>query len=80
MPRKCKACKGTYNPKQADGVAYFHACPPLSEAEAKGTPAEAVLKAGGTVERADKRDENIRTDTTGKAIGIVAEGAGVEEV
>lgn len=27
---KCLSCGGTYEPIQADGTTYFHACPPLA--------------------------------------------------
>lgn len=27
---KCQSCGGIYEPVQADGMQYFHACPPLS--------------------------------------------------
>jgi len=30
---RCKSCLATYDPLQADGTTYFHACPPLSAAE-----------------------------------------------
>jgi len=30
---KCNVCGGVYEQKLADGTMYFHACPPLSEAE-----------------------------------------------
>lgn len=31
----CKSCGGTYDPIGADGMAYFHSCPPLSLPELK---------------------------------------------
>lgn len=29
MMLRCKACGGEYEPRQRDGMAYYHACPPL---------------------------------------------------
>lgn len=29
MAKECRACGGVYEPMGADGVAYYHACPPI---------------------------------------------------
>lgn len=39
--QKCNACGGTYEPVSADGVPYFHVCPPSSVADVR-----AAIKAG----------------------------------
>jgi len=59
-------CQGTYPPIQADGLRYFHACPPAVD---PGT--------GPATKRADKRDENVTVDAAGRFSGIRAEGKGV---
>lgn len=44
MKVQCLTCGGVYHDVQPDGVSYFHACPPLSDAEvgqALGFPADA---------------------------------------
>lgn len=46
---RCKSCGGTYVPVGADGLTYYHACPPVWDDSNKRY-----------VERADKRDENVR--------------------
>jgi len=101
---KCSACGGTYESTMKDGVAYFHACPPLSlsHVERAGAPMDVpisdlkptdtieVMRAGAkvkilantmqpddqrvgdtTIERPNKRDENIVVtgyDKTGNPI------------
>lgn len=67
---QCVACGGTYDDVQADGLRYFHVCPPLSSTElAAAVKAGRVeLPAGETAEdavarrvyqRAGARDENV---------------------
>jgi hypothetical protein len=67
---KCLTCGGVYAPIGADGVRYFHACPPLSDAEvavALGVPSNPTLQtaaqqaeiAAAPRARPDARDENI---------------------
>lgn len=67
---QCTACGGKYNPTNADGTAYFHACPPLSagELQAAVTAGKVVLPGGETAaiavqqrryERLQARNENI---------------------
>jgi hypothetical protein len=66
---ECGTCHGTYSTTQADGALYCHACPPT------GTKPD-----GTSIERANKRDENLALDSQGKAIGIKAEGSGATAV
>lgn len=70
---KCKSCGGEYEPTQADGIQYFHACPPVWDAQASKY-----------VERADKRDENVvvtGVDKTGKSTtAIKSAGKGVTKL
>lgn len=90
--QQCKTCNGTYPDVQADGTRYFHACPPLSDAEVKtalALPADdAVLTklqrdqvAAAPRARANARDENITTTAPSKtAAPMKAPGAGVTTV
>ncbi len=84
---RCNSCWGTYEDISRDGVAYFHACAPLTHTIirlADGTEARLAgqMPAGASVLRVDseehpnKRDENIRLDSEGQAAGIKAEGLG----
>jgi len=41
---KCNVCGGTYEPVLADGSQYFHACPPLSEAEIRAKLQDKTLQ------------------------------------
>lgn len=60
---KCNSCGATYEPLLADGLQYFHRCPPLSAAElAKAVadgrvvlPVDPVTKAPETVDVALSR-------------------------
>jgi len=67
---RCRLCGGIYDDRGADGMLYFHACPPLSPAEVAaaidaGTirlqPGETLETAIGTrvFPRPGARDENI---------------------
>lgn len=29
MPKQCLTCRGVYEPQTADGLEYYHACPPV---------------------------------------------------
>ena len=51
----CKACSGTYEPIGADGIRYFHTCPPLTvvTVEREG--------AAVTVSLIDLLDSDLRT-------------------
>lgn len=89
---KCNACGGTYEPVQADGSLYFHACPPLSDPEvgkALGlsldsstwtAPQKAAVAAAARV-RPNARDENlVQTSDPTKPATMKAIGAGVTTV
>jgi hypothetical protein len=84
---KCNACGGTYEPLQDDGLQYFHACPPLSAPElaAKVAAGKIVLPGGETAdqavqrrmyERANKRDENLKSTDPKDAGSLKAAGDG----
>lgn len=84
---RCTSCGGTYEDLGRDGVPYFHACAPRTHPiirlrDGRETrlvdelPAEAVVVRTETEEQPDKRDENIRLDEQGHAMGIKAEGLG----
>lgn len=88
---QCLACGGVYRPILPDGMAYFHACPPLSLPELAAAVAErrVILPAGESVEeaiqartylRSDTRDENARAASTAGASAMKAAGAGVTPV
>lgn len=70
MRVRCNACGGTYDQVQADGLQYFHVCPPLSAVELQAAVAagKVVLPKDETAddavqrrtyERALKRDETV---------------------
>jgi hypothetical protein len=48
MATKCLTCAGVYSHLGADGMLYFHTCPPVFDD-----------KKQAYVERANKRDENV---------------------
>lgn len=67
---KCRTCSGEYETILADGLRYFHACPPLSDAEVKAalglpadddalTPAQRRQLAEASRTRPNARDENV---------------------
>ena len=88
---ECQSCGGRYEPIQADGMEYYHRCPPLSAADLEQAVKDGrvELPEGETVdeaivrrvyERANARDEN-RPSTAPRTPGeIKAEGAGVVEI
>jgi hypothetical protein len=92
MMRKCNACGGVYAPIQADGTAYYHACPPLVElfhtvtGEILPRDVAAIMTDGTTIGRREiprpnARDENVVVSSTrGAPAAIKAEGAGATEI
>lgn len=86
---KCNACGGVYDPLPADGLRYFHACPPLSVIELTAavdagkvqlppqeTPELAVQRR--SYERVNKRDESVVPSVDPKVPSTIkAEGDGV---
>ena len=89
--RQCLSCGGIYEPVQADGLEYYHRCPPLSAAELEAavkdgrvelpdgeTPDIAVRRR--TYERVNARDENRPSIRPKDPDAIKAEGAGVIEL
>lgn len=88
---QCNSCGGTYQPVQADGMQYFHRCPPLSLAELTAAVAagKVTLSNGETVdiafsrrayERNTLRDENLPGTKTSDAGKMKLAGAGVVTV
>lgn len=63
---QCQTCKGVYTDIGTDGMIYTHVCGPQN-----------TEQPGPTVDRPDKRDENIDTNRSGVLLGIVSEGLGV---
>ncbi len=67
---RCNSCQGTYEDLSADGVPYYHACPPLTLTyvalpggkehllEGEMRPGEVVVRVESP-ERPNKRDENL---------------------
>lgn len=92
MRLRCNACGGDYDTVLADGMLYFHVCPPLSAVELAAavtagkvtlpngeTPEEAVTRR--TYERASKRDENVEpSPDRDKPTRLKKAGAGVTRV
>ena len=88
---ECQSCGGRYEPIQADGLEYYHRCPPLSAAELddavkdgrvelpEGETAEIAVQRR-TYERANFRDENRPSTRPRKPDELKAEGAGVVEI
>lgn len=91
MKVQCVTCGGIFHDVQADGVSYFHTCPPLSDAEvgvALGYPADqstwtkaqraAVAATPRT--RDNHRDENRPGTAHADAGKLKAPGLGVKPV
>ena len=89
--KQCLSCGGIYSPTNADGTAYYHACPPLSAPELAAVVAKGkiALPAGETVdvaiarrsyERANKRNENPPSTSPADAGKLTSPGAGVVDV
>lgn len=73
---KCNTCGGVYEPTLADGMQYFHACPPLSEAEKR-----AALDAGTLIlSRAAARRLEVAEAEDGKAPVAAGEPSRVDRV
>lgn len=87
---RCLSCGGTYAPILADGMQYFHVCPPLTRAELEAAvhAGALTLPKGETVdeaharrayERVNKRDENIVPHADPRRVATIKlAGAGVE--
>jgi hypothetical protein len=89
MPKKCKSCDGTFEPTQRDGSQYFHACAPIPNPALQPDPGKPAYDPRETVERPNKRDENIddspaavkaapRDANGNPLLGPKAAGAGVQ--
>ena len=86
----CNTCGGRYDDVLADGLRYFHACPPRRRARVRRGAAELVVDLDQvlpgdvwlddvTDERPDRRDENVPS-TRGESSGQVkAHGKGRTE-
>lgn len=59
---KCLSCGGVYEPVLADGMLYFHACPPFSARELRAAVAAGTVRLTGTqqaaLDAAEKRDQD----------------------
>lgn len=87
---QCTTCGGIYDEVQADGLRYFHACPPLSSSElaAAVKAGKVELAADETAEeavarrvylRAGARDENVTAgDDPRQAARPKSEGKGTQ--
>lgn len=62
---RCKTCLGEYDDVQPDGMRYFHACAPVTDAQT-----------GVTTERANKRDENVTPGIVNGQVCMVIKSAG----
>lgn len=85
---QCQMCGGIYNATLADGLRYFHQCPPLSAAEVQKAvvAGQLVLPVGETPDvavtrrtytRVNARDENVKGGTALDASAPRAVGTGV---
>jgi hypothetical protein len=89
MPTKCLTCNGVYAPLLPDGMRYFHACPPLTDADviatlglplvvATWTAAQQAAFAAASRVRPNARDENIVPPArVGDPVVIKSPGLGV---
>lgn len=55
----CPACGGTYDTTSSEGVAYYHACPPLGSAELPEDKRAGYDPVSAPVNRPGHRDENV---------------------
>jgi hypothetical protein len=67
--RQCKACGGIYRPVLDDGMQYFHACPTqkLVSGAVVDQQSGKVVTAAVFTPLANRRDENVVVDASGKA-------------
>jgi len=80
MRFRCLTCGGIYRSPLADGMEYFHACPPLSDAELRraGVPEQGLESADRT--RSGARDQNLIFDGPNLRGRVKSEGLGQTEV
>jgi hypothetical protein len=79
MKRRCKACLGTYETRQGD-ARYFHACAPIANPAYQPDPLKPAFNLIETIERPNKRDENIITDPDGSNPREKTPGPGADEI
>lgn len=91
MRKRCLSCGGEYDDTMPDGLAYFHACPPIVSKVRVQRAGKLVDVAPGDVlpddeevdrlyiERPDKRDENVERVPPGQ-IKRRSEGKGAVDV
>lgn len=60
----CNSCGGTYPPVQADGLRYYHQCPPVQNPAHQPDPRKPLFDPRETIERAGARNENVRAEPT----------------
>lgn len=87
--RICQSCGGRYEPIGADGVRYFHACPPQRRVRVRRGATELLVALEEVldtdvqleeldVERPNRRNENVRRDPDG-VVRPIAEGDGTTD-
>ncbi len=76
MRVRCQSCKGEYERTQRDGARYFHACAPLANPAHQPDPAAPAFDPRETVERRNKRDENLVIDAASGKVRAISEGDG----
>jgi hypothetical protein len=59
MQLRCESCGGTYSSHQADGLLYFHACPPERVVEVEGPRGRRGPRVPERVAIDSPRDENV---------------------
>ncbi len=77
---RCNTCRGTYRDADATGAPYFHACPPIVNPAFQPDTAKPLPDPRETIERPNRRDENITVDAQGKAAGTKAAGTGQTQI
>jgi hypothetical protein len=77
MTNTCNSCGATYTPIQRDGSRYFHACGPIPNPAYQPDATQAKFDPRVTIERPNKRDENITgTDPVTQQPIMVSAGLG----
>lgn len=81
MPTQCKSCNATFDAIDArSGAAYFHACAPIANPAYQPDPLKGALNLQATIERPNKRDENVKLLPDGKTIVPISVGLGTQIV
>lgn len=81
MPKwRCKTCSSTYFDTLIEEKRYFHACAPVPNPDLQPDPSKPDFDPRETVERADKRNENVNDIVGPGGGGIISPGKGREQI